>query len=111
MELLQKMIQDIAQNYGVKFVIEKVTFENESVVYRLKSRREIKIFWHKRIIDEHELNYHSHVINFKSYEEIAEFLKFKFSEREGFLNQVTDLDLDENAEGQEPIELELLRSA
>ena len=110
MELLNKMIQDIALNYDVKFIVEQVSFENESVVYRLKRRKTIRIVFYKNTVDEHELNYHGHKINFKSHDEIITYLKFQFSEREGFLNRISDLDIGGNdAVAEKPL-LELVEN-
>jgi hypothetical protein len=105
MELLKKMIQDIALNYGLKFIVEQITFDYE-IVYRLKQRKEIRIAWHSKLIDNHELNYHGNIINFKSCNEMCAYLKFRFSEREGFLNRINDIEL--NSIAIEATEFELI---
>lgn len=108
MELLNKMIQYIALNYDVKFIVEQVSFENENIVYRLKRRKAVRIFFYNSSTDEHELNFHGHKINFKSPDEIITYLKFHFSEREGFLTRVSDLNIGETGTTSEKPLLELI---
>ena len=93
MESLNKVIAAILKNYGKNYVIEKVTFDEKTVVYRLKEKKSMKFIpWSKeKIFYEYETNETTHRMNFKTVEKVEEYLKQKYSEPEGFVTDIIDL--------------------
>jgi hypothetical protein len=94
METINIIIALILKNYGVSFVVEKVTFDNKLIVYRLKRKKELDIFFwqkNKKVFYEYETNETTRRINFKSLEKVEEYLKVTFSEPEGFITDTIDM--------------------
>ena len=91
MESLTKMLEEIHSNYNVKFIIERNKFETDKPIYRLKQRKPFKLLWKIKYFDEYELNALSYKINFKSLKEIETYLRFRYSESEGFKTESFDL--------------------
>lgn len=93
MESLNKVIASILKNYGKNYVVEKVTFDEKTTVYRLKEKKEVKFApWVKaKIFYEYETNETTHRMNFKNIDKVEEYLKQKYSEPEGFVTDIIDL--------------------
>jgi len=93
METLNKTIELIFKNYGINFVIEKITFDETTVAFRLKRKREIKIpFLNKtKTLFDYEMNETNNRINFKNFSEIESYLRLAFSEPEGFITEIVDM--------------------
>jgi hypothetical protein len=96
MDALVKMLEEIYSNYDVRFIIEQVQFDQEKPVFRLKRRKVVKFFGRVKYMDEYELNSISKRINFKSVKDIEMYLRFQFSEPEGFMTNVFDLSQNDN---------------
>ena len=93
MEQLNEVIASILKNYGINYVVEKVTFDKKNIVYRLKKKKEFKFlsFTKAKVFYEYETNETSSRINFKSLDKIEEYLKICYSEPEGFMTDIIDL--------------------
>lgn len=91
METLMKMIEEIFANYEVRFIVEQAHFDQDKPVFRLKRRKAVRILWSTKHYDDYETNSIHKIINFKSLKEIETYLKFQFSEPEGFKTKTFDL--------------------
>lgn len=95
MESLKKMLDEIHSNYEVRFIVEQVTFDQDKPVYRLKRRKVLRFLGRKKFVDDYETNSISKRINFKNQKEIEQYLRFQFSEPEGFMSNVIDINNNE----------------
>ena len=86
-----KMIEEIFANYEVKFIVEQVQFEQDKPVYRLKRRKILKVLWKNKYFDDYETNSIQKIITFKTLKEIEQYLRFQFSESQGFKTNTFDL--------------------
>lgn len=90
---INKVIEMIVKNYGIHFVIEKTVFDDAFTVYRLKRRREIRVFFisKPKVFFEYETNEINTRMNFDSIDEAEKYLRLRYSEPEGFITSICDV--------------------